>query len=247
MSSHSLCEKCLLQTGKYLSKWMKFPKMQNNPPALFKYLSHGEGRGGEGTACSNTITSQLWLTLNLGHPTITPHHPRRGDTDWHPQVGGERGGIPEEQVQGVLPRSHHWIRVLQTPASCWPRHCHHCPPLSTLRQSGLEMEMHPAESWLEIGDWSVERSNNMARMWWIKLMQTSAIKIKRWKLVVWPIGLIIFLLYLVSHWFILSLTAPSRGDGPPSLLPFPPTGGCGHVARRENILVNLGKLGSLKW
>ena len=81
-------------------KWMKFQKMHNNPPALFKYLSHGEGRGGEGTACSNTITSQLWLTLNLGHPTITPHHPRRGDTDWHPQVGGERGGIPEEQVQG---------------------------------------------------------------------------------------------------------------------------------------------------
>ena len=67
---------------------MKFRKMHNNPPALFKYLSQGEGRG-EVTACilcSNIITSQLWLTLNLDTPT-----PGEGRGEWGLTSTGGRG------------------------------------------------------------------------------------------------------------------------------------------------------------
>ena len=82
MSSHSLCEKMFTRDWKIFIewKWMKFHKKHNNPPALFKYLSQGED-GGEVTAwtlCSNVITSQLWLTLNLGHPTLPSRGARGG-------------------------------------------------------------------------------------------------------------------------------------------------------------------------
>ena len=96
MSSHSLCEKMFTRDWKIFIewKWMKFHKKHNNPPALFKYLSQGED-GGEVTAwtlCSNVITSQLWLTLNLGHPTLPSRGARGGQgrrgEDRPLQVGG---------------------------------------------------------------------------------------------------------------------------------------------------------------
>ena len=53
----------------------------------------------------------------------------------------------------------------------------------------------------------------------------------------------IFLLYSLTG-YCLSLPDHLEMDPQPTP-PSPPTGGCGHVARRENILVNLGKLESL--